>query len=162
MCAEDFGAFLWNKEQPESDIKATTSKSGRRGLGMAWERSGAWGGDKCSVISDQYSVRNADIGYRRSEIGNSGCRMARRFPNSDLRSPISDIRPLPRSPLHPFLLPATFSLPKRGRTGFDCWFETQAACRGSLVGLVKTPGQNITANNVVEADFSSEELALAA
>ena len=51
---------------------------------------------------------------------------------------------------------------KRGRTGFDCWFETQAACRGSLVGLVKLSGQNITANNVVEADFSSEELALAA
>jgi hypothetical protein len=30
---------------------------------------------------------------------------------------------------------------KGGRTGFDFWSETQAACRGRLVGLVKTSGQ---------------------
>jgi hypothetical protein len=58
-----------------------------------------------------------------------------------------------------------FALLKRGRTGFDCWFETQAACRGSLVGLVKLPGKPINAKaNITEVDFSgnSAEYALAA
>ena len=54
---------------------------------------------------------------------------------------------------------------KRGRTGFDCWFETQAACRGSLVGHVKLLGKPINAKaNITEVDFSgnSEQFALAA
>lgn len=44
------------------------------------------------------------------------------------------------SPLHARREQLHCGLLKRGRTGFDCWFEIQAACRGSLVGLVKLPG----------------------